>query len=67
MGVVCGCGQSCVTCSTFVDVTRVLILDSTQNAALAEIVAGLLKDIGQEQAKIQFPVSAQARKVCVLL
>lgn len=37
------------------DVTRVLILDSTQNAALAEIVAGLLKDIGQEQAKIQFP------------
>ena len=39
------------------DVTRVLVLDSTQNAVVAETVANLLKDLAQEQAKTMFPVS----------
>ena len=51
-------GGDVMMISLTVDVTRVLVLDSTQNAAMAETVAHLLKDIGEEQSRILFPVCA---------
>lgn len=33
------------------------MLDDTQNAAIGETVAELIKDLGQEQSKLLFPVS----------
>ena len=37
--------------------TRAIILDESQGAVLGEMVAGLLKDISQEQSSLRFPVS----------
>ena len=39
------------------DVTRVLLLDENQEKALSQTVANLLKDIGQQLATENFPVS----------
>ena len=39
------------------DVTRVLVLEETQAGPMSEIVASLIKSIGQEEGVAQFSVS----------
>ena len=47
-----------IVCNYFlIDITRLLILDETQAQQFAQTTPQLLKDIGQQQAKINYPVS----------